>query len=317
MLLTVKPVIGEKFSLTIEPTATVANLKSAVEEAQGYPAGCLKLVHRGVELKNDADKLSAHGVVDGTSLILVTGKRGRADRVAPGDRRSRAQAAAPSPSPPPPVPAPAPAGAAVDTAASPRDPAAGARLTGSSEREGAVETLLHMGDWNRQRVVQALEATQWNPDQAYQVLLLDTPSATTASRQKLSPLRLALAERGPHFAEAVRPYLRSHPDKVQRFLDLVQVQDPDLSALLKAHSQEFASIITSEEPLLCLGDSAAQADPPPLPPPPAADAELGAEDMSAVGRLTELGVPHSVAKEIFLASGRSEAIAANRILDGV
>lgn len=62
---------GDRLHIEIDCTCTVLMLKEAVQEAEGHPIPCIKLVLNGIPLDEDTKELKNYGVNDGSILVLV------------------------------------------------------------------------------------------------------------------------------------------------------------------------------------------------------------------------------------------------------
>eukprot|EP01064_Diplonema_japonicum_P029257 TRINITY_DN468_c3_g1_i1.p1 TRINITY_DN468_c3_g1~~TRINITY_DN468_c3_g1_i1.p1 ORF type:complete len:404 (+),score=140.35 TRINITY_DN468_c3_g1_i1:61-1272(+) len=190
MKVLVKTVTGKSvFEVNVEESGTVADLKQQLEKDYSVNS----IVYKGKVLSDASASLTSVGIVENVTCVMV-GKKNTAPAPAPAAEASKPaeeepkkeEAAAPA------APTPdAPAAAASEAAAS----AAGAFVTGN-ELDETVEMIMAMGDWPKEKVIQALQAGYNNPDRAVDFLLSghipqvappQAPAAPAASGEPVAP----------------------------------------------------------------------------------------------------------------------------------
>eukprot|EP01065_Artemidia_motanka_P037911 TRINITY_DN46801_c0_g1_i1.p1 TRINITY_DN46801_c0_g1~~TRINITY_DN46801_c0_g1_i1.p1 ORF type:complete len:287 (+),score=60.50 TRINITY_DN46801_c0_g1_i1:74-934(+) len=283
MLLNCRTVDSQSWQVSVSDDATVGDLKKAIEDTRCVPSELLTLVFHGAELKMGSDTLRSKGLKNESALVVVVRKQGK---------KSAARASAP-----------------VGEPAGPSQPTAGPDAhnrtlepVGASERAETVQNLmaLGLGGWSEKMVVAALESAMWVPDRAFQYL--STGSVPAAHKQ--TPLGETVAALGPRFQSTLE-FLKANADRVPAFLTLLDRQQPELGRLIRAHRQDFDAMVRRGG----VDDSAAAAAPtgPPV---------LAPAHDESVRRIAEMGVPLSIARDVYMAAGCNELVAMNRILDG-
>lgn len=212
MLLTFKTLQGQTFTLEVDPTITVSDVKAKIETEKGsdtFPSGKQKLIYNGKVLEN-ADPLSKYEINEKKFLVVMVPKP-----------QAPAKPAAETPAPAPPA-TPAGASAAPSTPGAPvkaktseskveakkeksaepekkSDSSDTPMDTGSAPTSGStgsvaasdlvvgedynlmVQNIMDMG-YGRDEVVAALTASFNNPDRAVEYLLTGIPSSVRAER---------------------------------------------------------------------------------------------------------------------------------------
>jgi UV excision repair protein RAD23 len=203
MKLTFRTVTAKTFTLDVEPTATVATLKAAIEASQGeaMPASGMKVVYKGRVLEDDGKAVSDYGV-DESGFLVVFVKKAAPPPAAPTPAPAASaaagggEAAAATTTPPPPAAAradaPAAGAAAAPAAATPTpagggaiaqqeaanvDPfaAGGSGLLSGPALQAAVGSIMEMG-FSREDVMRAMRAAFNNPERAVEYLMSGLPA---------------------------------------------------------------------------------------------------------------------------------------------
>jgi len=74
MNLTIKTLKGGKFTVEVEPSSTVAEVKTVIEkEKSELPAASMKLIHSGKVLKDD-DKIESCNIKPNDFLVVMIAK---------------------------------------------------------------------------------------------------------------------------------------------------------------------------------------------------------------------------------------------------
>eukprot|EP00569_Conticribra_weissflogii_P011934 CAMPEP_0171384498 /NCGR_PEP_ID=MMETSP0879-20121228/38501_1 /TAXON_ID=67004 /ORGANISM="Thalassiosira weissflogii, Strain CCMP1336" /LENGTH=465 /DNA_ID=CAMNT_0011896773 /DNA_START=108 /DNA_END=1507 /DNA_ORIENTATION=+ len=290
MNLTIKTLKGGKFTVEVEPSSTVAEVKTVIEkEKSELPAASMKLIHSGKVLKDD-DKIESCNIKPNDFLVVMIAKAKKAAAPAPA-----AAAAAPTDA----AAATAPTASATSTAApttpaptatNPPTPAASGPSTAAAPSPAAptadefptemVENLKGMG-FPEPEVRACLRASHGNPDVAVEFLMNGIPPGLGASGggegggststqpsaggsssggATLVPLR-----NHPQFND-LRRLVQSNPSMLQAVLTQIGQQQPDLLQAINANQAEFLRMMN--EPVA--DDPASNAPAPPAPNVPAA-----------------------------------------------
>lgn len=176
MKLTFKTLKGEHFALDFPPTATVADLKSAVGEHRSNPsqAAEYKLIYNG-KILPDTDTVASASLAEDRFLVVVPPALKKAPK--PAAAVPSASDTTPAPAAPPAPPA-TPAVVPAAVAAAPSAAAAGsgseASLLTGPAYEASVKRICEMGfgDADAKR---AMRAAFNNPDRAIQYLIDGMP----------------------------------------------------------------------------------------------------------------------------------------------
>eukprot|EP00929_Paragymnodinium_shiwhaense_P051398 TRINITY_DN2586_c2_g1_i1.p1 TRINITY_DN2586_c2_g1~~TRINITY_DN2586_c2_g1_i1.p1 ORF type:complete len:382 (+),score=139.80 TRINITY_DN2586_c2_g1_i1:107-1252(+) len=155
----VKPLKGDQFEVSVEPTDTVETLKSKIAAAKAeLPADSQKLIYQG-RILSDAMVMKDVGIKAGEFVVCMAQKA----KAAPAADAPAAPAAAPAPAAPPADGGPAP----MDTATS--------AFVGGGAMEGTIKQLMDMG-FEREQVERCLRAAFNNPDRAVEYLMSGIPA---------------------------------------------------------------------------------------------------------------------------------------------
>jgi len=206
MLLTLKNLQQQTFTVEVDASQTVKSLKQKIESEKGsadYPADHQKLIYAGKILVDD-EPLSKYNIDEKKFIVVMVAK--------PKGSPSTPAAPAPAATPAPAAAAAAPEAApAVAPAATPSSPATAAPTTPSEtvrpsateeSSEGApssgsdlvlgedynrmVQNIVDMG-YPRDQVEVALRASFNNPDRAVEYLLTGIPSSATGLGGSAAP----------------------------------------------------------------------------------------------------------------------------------
>jgi len=252
-----KTVAGASADVEVEPTDTLAELKTKVEAAMpslGGPVG--KLIHMGKVLE-EGKPISSYGVADGQTFVVMVNKPKPAAPVkaeavpaaaTPATPAAAAPAAAAAAAPAAPAGAPAAAApsAAASAGAAPAvsyEASASALVTGS-ELEQTVMQIMEMG-FERDQVMKAMQAAFNNPERAVEYLMTGIPAGVGPA----PPAAGAAPAHPPTGAPSANPapqtgaggpldFLRNHPQFIY-LRGLVQARPEMLQPLMEQLAQVF------------------------------------------------------------------------------
>lgn len=306
MNLTVKTLKGGKFTIEVDPSSTVAQVKTVVETAKSeLPAASMKLIHSGKVLK-DGDKIESCNIKPNDFLVVMIAKAKKTPpkpAAAPAAAASTAAAPAPAaaaaatPTTPaattanPPTPAaPAPS---TSTATATSTPAAATAAASTSDVSSPAEfpaevvnNLKALG-FPETSVVACLRASNGNPDVAVEFLMNGIPpgigagggavegaaaTATTGGSSSSGAGGPLDALRSHPQFNALRRLVQSNPSTLQAVLQQIGQQQPELLQAINANQAAFLEMMN--EPV---------ADAPAAPAAPAQPAAPGGSGAAAPG----------------------------------
>jgi len=208
MLLTFKTLQGQTFTLEVDPTITVSDVKAKIETEKGsdtFPSGKQKLIYNGKVLEN-ADPLSKYEINEKKFLVVMVPKpqapaKPVAETPAPAPPATPAGASAAPSTPGAPVKAKSSeskveakkeksaepekksdsSDTPMDTGIAPTSGVAASDLVVGEDYNLMVQNIMDMG-YGKDEVVAALTASFNNPDRAVEYLLTGIPSTARAER---------------------------------------------------------------------------------------------------------------------------------------
>eukprot|EP00804_Cyclotella_cryptica_P025904 CCRYP_002739-RA/>CCRYP_002739-RA protein AED:0.21 eAED:0.21 QI:119/1/1/1/1/1/3/283/451 len=265
MNLTVKTLKGGKFTVEVDPSNTVAQVKDAIERTNSeLPAASMKLIHSGKVLKDD-DQIDSCNIKPNDFLVVMIAKAKKAPAEAPA-------AAAPVPSsattteasvpatPAPPAAASTPGAPRPSTtapAATASTPAvAGTTVTSeavSSPTEFPAEVINNLKalGFPESEVMACLRASNGNPDVAVEFLMNGIPpgiggggNATGAAGggRSAGGGSLDALRNHPQFND-LRRLVQSNPSTLQTVLAQIGQQQPELLQAINANQAEFLQMM--------------------------------------------------------------------------
>ncbi|KAJ7783056.1 UV excision repair protein Rad23 [Mycena metata] len=185
MKITVKTTQQKVFQVDAEPSDTVGDLKTKIQESQGHLVGIQKIIYSGKVLPDDKTVESC-GIKEKDFLVLMVSK--------PKPTPSPLPAASTStPAPDAPAPAAEPAAPAAAAAAAVPPPAFGdtSSFLSGDALQTTISNLMEMG-FTREQVTRAMRASYNNPDRAAEYLMTGIPAHLEAEASGA-----AAAARGP------------------------------------------------------------------------------------------------------------------------
>ncbi|KAF4556799.1 XPC-binding domain-containing protein [Elsinoe fawcettii] len=205
MKLTFKDLSQQKFTIDIEPSETIADVKSKVAAERKSDASLLKLIYSGKILQDDKT-VESYKIEEKGFIVVMTNK----PKPAPASAAAPPATPAPAPAQTPAAPAaPAPAPAASANTAAPGTPSpapaqGGGAFGGDSgmavgmeERNRAIADMESMG-FPRADIDRAMRAAFYNADRAVEYLLNGIPeSALQEERSRQIPASAAAGNTQP------------------------------------------------------------------------------------------------------------------------
>jgi len=282
MLLTFKTLQGQTFTLEVDGTISVKDVKSKIEAEKGsdtYPADKQKLIYNGKVLEND-DPLSKYEINEKKFLVVMVPKPQAVPASKPAEAPAASTPAATSQEPvekkeetpmeedkkteePEKKPEESTETPSVtETTSAPATPATtgttpGADIVVGEELNGMVQNIMDMG-YERNQVIAALRASFNNPDRAVEYLLTGIPDSArvegapdAAVPEQGDPIPAAAAALGSVTAptettggstENPLAFLRNQ-EEFQQMKRLLQQNPNMLSALLQHIGQSNPELL--------------------------------------------------------------------------
>lgn len=345
MLLTLKNLQQQTFTIEIDQSETVKSLKQKIESEKGasdYPSVHQKLIYAGKILVDD-EPLSKYNIDEKKFIVVMVAK----PKPAPS---SPAAAAPATPAPVAATPAPTAAAAAATPAEAPQ-PAAERSATGENKEESAapapaalsgsdlvvgedynrmVQNIMDMG-YERGQVEAALRASFNNPDRAVEYLLTGIPASVGGGGQASSAVEAQVASspatrEAPAGAENPLAFLRDHemfqqiraviqqnPNMLSTMLQQIGQSNPQLLQIISQNQEAFIRMINESEGEELLGEEGLMGgeggglDQPGV-------IQVSPQDKEAIERLKALGFPEHLVVQAYFACEKNENLAANFLL---
>ncbi|KAF2203287.1 UV excision repair protein Rad23 [Delitschia confertaspora ATCC 74209] len=189
MKITFKDLKQNKFTINVEPTETVAQIKGKLEAEKGWEVASQKLIYSGKILKDD-DTAEAAKLEEKGFVVCMVNKKPAASSSKAAPPSTPAPAAVQTPVAPP-APAASSSTQNVPGTPSPAPPQAASErrfngpsaLTMGSERDAVISNMENMG-FARADIDAAMDAAFFNPDRAVEYLLNGIPDSARRERAR-------------------------------------------------------------------------------------------------------------------------------------
>jgi len=342
MLLTIKTLQQQTFTVEIDAEQTVKSLKSKIESEKGsadYPAAHQKLIYAGKILVDD-ELLSKYNI-DEKKFIVVMVAKPKGAELAP---EPAPPAAAPAETPAPPTPAtPSTPTAATTPTSTPteekKEESSGGGLTSDlvvgDEYATMVQNIMDMG-YDKSQVEAALRASFNNPDRAVEYLLTGIPAGLTAAAapptagestpavpQVTSPATgggtpaaapgtgdnpLAFL-RDHEMFQQIRSVIQQNPNMLSTMLQQIGQSNPQLLQIISQNQEAFIRMINESEGEEggLEGEEGGGMEQPGV-------IQVSPQDKEAIERLKALGFPEHLVVQAYFACEKNENLAANFLL---
>merc|ERR1719293_86019 len=268
MNLTVKTLKGGKFTIEVDPSNTVAEIKNVIENTKSeLPAAGMKLIHSGKVLK-DNEKIESCNIKPNDFLVVMIAKAKKAaSKPAASAPKTPATTSGNPPTPTAPVSSSSSGGTATASAVAPAvpTPSAAAATTSpaaassSSSNEFPVEVVNNLKalGFPDGMVIACLRASNGNPDVAVEFLMNgippgigdggSAPPPAAASGGASSPVSssgngLDALRSHPQF-DALRRLVQSNPSSLQAVLAQIRQQQPELLQAINANQAAFLAMM--------------------------------------------------------------------------
>ncbi|GMS84459.1 hypothetical protein PENTCL1PPCAC_6634, partial [Pristionchus entomophagus] len=327
--ITFKTLTQEAFKLELQPSDTIADVKSKIAEQRGDAVDLQKLLYNGKVLADECT-VEACNLDPARFVVLMVTKKPAAAAAAPTET-------APSVPTAPAVSSPARAAAA---------PSGAPALT--ADQEAAVQAIMSMG-FGREGAIAALQAANFNADAAVDFLMGGeeggapvpagggggegaraadlAPGVIEAASGRRENPGVGLLRGLPQFDE-IRRLVRENPQLLPELLAQVGQVNPQLMQIIQQDPAAFAAILNEEfagdgesddddddemnyEP----DDVGAGGNPEEdLRNRGVARIQVTPQENEAIERLKQMGFPESLVVEAFFACDKNEDLAVNYIL---
>lgn len=333
MKILIQTLKNQKHELDVDEASTVEQLKQRIDSELklGAPS-TQKLIHQGKILK-DSSTVAEAGIKSGEFIVCMISKKpaAKVEEVAPATNEQAAVASAAAP-----VVVPVATPASTTPAVVPRETpaatvnAASNSLVVGSEFETMVTSLMSVGDFPRDRVMQALRASYNNPDRAAEYLFSGIPTgfdqapAAAASVPQSGLVNedmgdgdvddsQALGMGSPEAFAQLRRMVQSNPQIVPVLLNQLAQSNPELYERINQNPEAFMQMLQGDGGLPEASNQAAGA------PPGGANRthviQLTPEEDAAIKNLEGLGFPRQRAIDAYLLCDKNEQLAANYLFD--
>lgn len=354
MLITLKNLQQHSFTVEIDVSNTVKQLKDKIEATKGsdYPAGYQRLIYAG-KILNDDSPLSEYNIDEKKFVVVMVckAKQAATDNKSAGastsastsapsteSDNSKKESSETSEKKPETDSSTSTSSAAAAAAAIPETlVSAESTLLMGPEYEATVKSIVDMG-YPRDKVEAALRASYNNPDRAVEYLITGIPASSDTDASENIPaaeLRsdgrepLAFLRDQPQFQQ-MRAVVQQNPDLLNAVLQQIGNTNPALLQLISQNQEAFVRMLNEPVPPQVGGESARNA---PSTGSLAASlssdsdessnlaASLGQatlqvtpQDKEAIERLKALGFPEDLVVQAYFACEKNENLAANLLL---
>lgn len=347
MIITIKSLQQQTFTIDIDVSLTVKALKDKIELEKGkdYPASNQKLIYSG-KILTDETPLSEYNIEESKFVVVMVSK----PKVTPP----------PVTAPPDPTAAPAPAAStektesseSQSTATTTASPAAAAATPGvgqaesvllmGSEYNQSLRNIMDMG-YPKEQVERALRASFNNPDRAVEYLLTGIPDVEDpepevrgdveggegGEEREVAPGEdpLDFLRSQPQFHQ-MRQVIQANPQLLNAVLQQIGQTNPALLQIISQNQDAFVRMlnepVAGSTPAVATGGSGGGNISPSLGSPPPASGLASAyspgvvhitpQDKEAIERLKALGFPEHLVIQAYFACEKNENLAANFLL---
>ncbi|KYN29805.1 UV excision repair protein RAD23 like protein B [Trachymyrmex cornetzi] len=336
MIITLKNLQQQTFTIEIDSSQTVKDLKEKIETQKGFPAEHQKLIYAG-KILADEQPLAEYNIDEKKFIVVMvtkpktgaTPKTSEEQRTEGGDKKEESTSSATTqPSSNPNVQDTIRAASNVQEQPVAAAPAAGqaeSALLMGEDYNTMVNNIMDMG-YEREQVVQALRASFNNPDRAVEYLITgipaqlfeDPPEDPPEAQEQLqdqSQDPLAFLRLQPQFQQ-MRQVIQQNPQLLNNLLQQIGSTNPALLQLISQNQEAFVRMLN--EPV-CRAFSRIGA----VNGGPGAGAATGVgsgliqitpQDREAIERLKALGFPEHLVVQAYFACEKNENLAANFLL---
>jgi len=329
MQITFKTITQQSFQIDVDPSETIADVKSKISKERGeneFPLDTLRLIYNGKVLV-DAQTVQELNI-DEKKFVVVMAVRKKPVEVTepPVSQPSSTRAKSSS--------QPAAAATAAATLAAASGPPA---LTAAQEE--TVQAIMAMG-YPRDQVIASLRAAFFNADRAVEYLCTGVPEGGNAPALALGELAgggpvigggdlageeedeeeegegggggLEFLRQLPQF-EQIRHLVQTQPELLPQVMQQIAASNPQLMEAIQQNQEEFVNMLNAPSGGGG-GGGGGQGGGPRAGGPQVATIEVTAQEREAIDRLKSMGFPEQLVIEAFFACDKNENLAVNYIL---
>ncbi|XP_043494086.1 UV excision repair protein RAD23 homolog B [Polistes fuscatus] len=353
MIITLKNLQQQTFTVEIDPSETVRELKKHIETQEGFPTEHQKLIYAGKILIDDKP-LTEYSIDEKKFIVLMITKPKAGSgstateehNVESDNKEDTTTSSAPPPSTNPTAQTVSQPPTNVQESTVTEPVAAGGQaesaLLMGEEYNTMVNNIMDMG-YEREQVEQALRASFNNPDRAVEYLLtgipaqlfedpLEDPAEAQEQAQDQGQDPLAFLRMQPQFQQ-MRQVIQQNPQLLNTVLQQIGQTNPALLQHISQNQEAFIRILN--EPVETTGGTGARVTPVSAAAVASAAAsgglsgggggstntrsgfemiQLTPQDREAIDRLTALGFPEHLVVQAYFACEKNENLAANFLL---
>ncbi|XP_012524278.1 UV excision repair protein RAD23 homolog B [Monomorium pharaonis] len=354
MIITLKNLQQQTFTIEIDSSQTVKDLKEKIETQKGFPVEQQKLIYAG-KILADEQPLTEYNIDEKKFIVVMVTKpkvgatpKTSEEQRTEGDKKEESTSSATTqPSSNPNVQDTTRAASNVQEQSAAAAPAAGqaeSALLMGEDYNTMVNNIMDMG-YEREQVVQALRASFNNPDRAVEYLLTgipaqlfeDPPEDPPEAQEQLqdqSQDPLAFLRLQPQFQQ-MRQVIQQNPQLLNNLLQQIGSTNPALLQLISQNQEAFVRMLNEPvEPTTGTGARVLPTSGGGIAPAAAAAAAVGGavnggagtgaaasgliqitpQDRDAIERLKALGFPEHLVVQAYFACEKNENLAANFLL---
>lgn len=262
MIITLKNLQQQTFTIEIDSSQTVKDLKEKIETQKGFPAEHQKLIYAG-KILADEQPLTEYNIDEKKFIVVMvtkpktgaTPKTSEEQRPESENKEESTSSATTQPSSNPNVQETLRATSTVQEQPAVPTPAAGqaeSALLMGEDYNTMVNNIMDMG-YEREQVVQALRASFNNPDRAVEYLLTgipaqlfeDPPEDPPEAQEQLqdqSQDPLAFLRMQPQFQQ-MRQVIQQNPQLLNNLLQQIGSTNPALLQLISQNQEAFVRML--------------------------------------------------------------------------
>jgi len=331
MKVTIRTLQQHSFSVEVDETAPVSELKAKIEADRGkdFPAAQLKLIYSGKVLE-DEEPLSSYSIDETKFLVVMVVKASPKPPAVVESTPAPVTPAVPT-TPVTTTPATTPA----NTTSTPAASGGESLVLSGSDFQKTVDNIMAMG-YERTEVERALRASFNNADRAVEYLLTGIPddfaqddgadvnllrgnggsggAAGTGGQQVADPTistqNLAFLRSQPQF-EQMRTVVRENPQLLNALLQQIGQTNPALLQVITENQEEFVRLLNEDAGAPAAGGGGGAVGRETSGGGGGFQIQITPQDKEAIDRLKALGFPEHMVVQAYFACEKNENLAAN------